>query len=1083
MKSKYTILITILIAVLLFCGACLITASGEVTQEDVDITLYNSGVALVGAQYEKETIGEIDYFEFDYIDGMNVTLSASFNSSLGTYTGVEIRRNGSLFNNINSVGIYELVVTVRYTEGGLPKVVDKNVTITVNKVDLAIIFSVVSKKYMDSTEGAQANYTDKPASVSDSSISYTYYQDELLTLPLDGAPTEVGSYYVKAFYDDDSNLNYQGEATSAFTILKSDATISAQNGTVVYNGEEVNLETTLLSAINGDCAANYVAEMYLEGIWTDAEIINAGAYIVRFHFEGGDGNFNNPYSEEYALTINKADTEFIVDTISLEYSGEAVDLTINYNNQIKLYNADYDTEIAIPEEVADIEYFTDLSEPILAPTEIGEYKYHITFAGNDNLNSTQSELMAFSINKKEIVIDILGDYNALTHTLITDYTGNDIEVSYSITDTESNPIAEAIENETITYYRVITETYMEELSALPVLPDDYSVEIEVSTEHYYGNLQIFLVVEKLDFSDNFIIKYNDASFLSGESVAYTAYPIIFDISNDTSYNIDGYSYEYEGITPTAYSRTSVAPQHAGNYRMYIEIDDDIYKGSYNFDFSISKLTITVKPNDITTAYGNRIYLVSGNLIYQAQDVTVNGLADGDTASSITNYISIHIGEDELTQVDSSIVVGTYSLKTALRTDITHPSYIIDVAGSDTGMLTVTKRDLFVTMNDLIINIGSAATPTFSEPVGFAYNDSADTDLRNAIQWDYYDSEELLDAVPDVAGTYRIVAKGQLDNYNINSVDGDLILCLEQLNEDNSLPITILGKFTPGQSFEIQYTSANDDMKRAVTNKLPKYKTVRVYTVMQKAESADNSGMIIQIDLSGIDISDNFKILAKYDNAYTELDFSQNGNILEISEITMADAYILCDEDKIDFMWYIFGGSILLIVGLIIGVILRIYLTGGFKKKDKSEVKAVVASGKINKEDEELEELLKNFDESSVVREMTPAEKLEQKRKEEKYEQYRLKLQRLRAAGDKTLEDSLIKSGVKHFDDEMLIERMIKEDEERALRLEEEARLEREAEEKEKEKPKAIILPKNTQNYEQKSFAPKAKEEDEFDIDI
>ena len=91
------------------------------------------------------------------------------------------------------------------------------------------------------------------------------------------------------------------------------------------------------------------------------------------------------------------------------------------------------------------------------------------------------------------------------------------------------------------------------------------------------------------------------------------------------------------------------------------------------------------------------------------------------------------------------------------------------------------------------------------------------------------------------------------------------------------------------------------------------------------------------------------------------------------------------------------------------------------------------------EEEELDELIQNFDESTVRRELTPAERIALREKEEKYNQYRLRLQRMRGSGDKSMQDKLAGLQLGAADDDAIIARMIAEDEARAKELEEERR--------------------------------------------
>lgn len=1087
-KGKHLILVILVTALVLFAGTLLFEtqergAEATVTPADITISLKNRGVTLTGEQYIY-TPGTIDTFELDYIDGMLITFAASFSPSLGTYTGINV--SGDIGpGGITAAGVYNVKVTVNYMEGGVAKQTDKSVVLTVNVVTLDIDFDITERYYKDSLTGASAHYRVKPASVNNSSLKYSYYSDEDLTVPI-AVPENAGEYYVKAYYDDPDNQNYQGEAVTSFVINPSEASITAQNSEIKYSGNAIFLIDALNAAIQGECAADFIAEIDDGGGYNPAETISeAGLYSVLFHFVGGDANFESPYSEEYNLIVSKADTHFEIQPISVYWNGGEIDLCGFFGSTIKLFNSDYGNEITSNHGEISCSYYDNTGNPILRPSEVGEYGVSFACAATENYNTAESEIIAYHIVKKDIIINVEGNFDLPSDTLTSAYNPDGTEVVYDLEDDQGNPLTEVLTKEEVTYYSVISESEYEELDGLPVMPGTYRVVIEVETEHFIGAKTLTLVITKVAFAQSIAIKHNGADFVSGGSIPYTAAAVALEPYVDALYDIDGYTVEFEGIAPTVYARSTVKPRHAGTYCTYVTLADDLYQGEESFIFTVTKLTVTVKPNDFSAVYGDRVYIVGGNLMYRAEDITVEGLASGDTPSSIVDNIRIIIGESDATQTSAEFGAGSYTLRTALKTESAHPSYIIDVSESDTGTLTITKRALTVSVNDITVAVGTAITPSIKNITGFAYADASNQSISSAMTYEYYAGEELLGTVPEATGLYTVKAVGTLLNYTINSVDGILTVCNSSLADLNLLPFSAEGKFAPEETLRIVYGGVSDEIKLAIKDKLPKHTAVRVFNVIEKAGTADGTGLKVIFNISDIDESDDFKVLAKYGNAYTEVDFAINGGIVTIEEIAMADAYILCDIDKIDYMWYIFGGAIFLIIAIVAGVILRIYLTGGFKKKFKNDGKAVTAQpvGKKYSDIDEIEEAIQSFDESTVVREMTPAEKLEMKRKEEQYEQYKLKLQRLRSTGDKTFEDSLKKSGIKNIDDDLIIEKMIEADEERMRRIEEEARLEKEAAEREKEKPKAVILPKNTESYEQKSFAPKPKDEDDLDIDI
>ncbi|NCA68397.1 MAG: hypothetical protein EOM87_10110, partial [Clostridia bacterium] len=355
-------------------------------------------------------------------------------------------------NSIINAGVYNLVLRINYDEGGVPKQVDKEVNITVNKVNVVIAFDNIQKYYKDSTGGALAHYVNKPASVQNSSLKYAYYEDIGATVPIAGIPENAGIYYVKAYYQDNNNPNYTGKKIEPFTVHKSEAVITAQSGTVVYSGENFDPKQALSSYVDGIISSpQYSAEVLVGGSWKADNIKNVGIHSVRFHFAGGDGNYENPFSETYNLTVSKADTHFVIEPISFVYNGAPVDISTLFGSGIALYNTHYNSTITSEYGAIHYNYFSKGGDPIAAPTLIGEYDCQVICDASSNYNAAQSAVIALSITKKPITFEFDGNFHAGTSTLTTNYSGEEIGISYTLYDSQSVLIGETVEEESIQY--------------------------------------------------------------------------------------------------------------------------------------------------------------------------------------------------------------------------------------------------------------------------------------------------------------------------------------------------------------------------------------------------------------------------------------------------------------------------------------------------------------------------------------------------------------------------------------------------------------------------------------------------------
>ena len=86
-------------------------------------------------------------------------------------------------------------------------------------------FKITKASYSLAIEAASVEYNKTPYSSSNIkvtpnlSVHFGYYADEALTKSID-APTEVGTYYVRAFYEGDANHNHAYSNTASFEIKK-----------------------------------------------------------------------------------------------------------------------------------------------------------------------------------------------------------------------------------------------------------------------------------------------------------------------------------------------------------------------------------------------------------------------------------------------------------------------------------------------------------------------------------------------------------------------------------------------------------------------------------------------------------------------------------------------------------------------------------------------------------------------------------------------------------------------------------------------------------------------------------------------
>ncbi|MBO4534898.1 MAG: hypothetical protein J5755_03055, partial [Clostridia bacterium] len=504
----------------------------------------------------------------------------------------------------------------------------------------------------------------------------------------------------------------------------------------------------------------------------------------------------------------------------------------------------------------------------------------------------------------------------------------------------------------------------------------------------------------------------------------------------------------------------------------------VYNQSFVGALVIQPKPITLTAVDKPVAYGNAW---AGTSLQEGRDITwqADAVESGDVEALLAALSLVARDEDGnvYTEPVSSMVAGNhYDLVIVGE----HPNYAITGV---VGALNIGRRSLTVTADSLNV-----------------YKSSRERDLTltlaNVSPWD--DEEELAacfavriandvewsDAVAQVTNrsiaydleAYKVHDSAALANYNPSFRAGKLTVRPTTLVTNDS-DFGVEGQFSQEDSLTL-YKGNPSSYSSVVSSVLRGYVARTVYEIRQTVSTERNTGIMVSIVAP-----ENAKILVSYDGInYDAVDYTyQNGRAV-FSQTVMATRYLICTPR--DIPWLLIGAVGGGAVGAILLVLIIVIVVKKKKeKKQKEELQAVTTAptaGLVHKsEEDELDELIQNFDESTVQRELTPAERIALREKEEKYNQYRLRLQRMRGSGDKSMQDQLAQLQLGTTDDDAIIARMIAEDEAKAKALEEELLKEKEEEEN---KPQAVILERKEGVLEQRSFAPTAKDDDDdFDI--
>ena len=267
------------------------------------------------------------------------------------------------------------------------------------------------------------------------------------------APTAAGTYTVKV--EVAGTANYNGaQVTLEFTVEKAGVTISGVNDSYEkdYNGNEFTL--TGITASNGATVTKTITK---NGESVD-KILGVGEYVITYSV-AESANYL-PATKNVNVTVEKADVTISTPVIDgWTYTEAAKAPSASFN---ELFAQGSNSEITF-------KYFTnaECDNEITEAVNAGTYYVKAVFAGNDDLNATESEAASFVIAKKVITTPTVANkvYNGQNQTsgldsdlyTVTEVGGKDV-ADYTVTVTLNTPANYAwddVDNENAT----VTVTY------------------------------------------------------------------------------------------------------------------------------------------------------------------------------------------------------------------------------------------------------------------------------------------------------------------------------------------------------------------------------------------------------------------------------------------------------------------------------------------------------------------------------------------------------------------------------------------------------------------------------------------------
>ena len=564
--------------------------------------------------------------------------------------------------------------------------------------------------------------------------------DDTLTEDTDGEGEQIGDY----------TITYKGVAPTVYDNSPTPPTNAGTYKAVItfkdnYEGTR-EIEYSVAKAIPTITTNPTPAEITYGHTLADS-ILTGGVGSVEGTFAWEDSTINPSVSDsnttEYTVVFTPED--------SFNYESTTVAITIIVNKATTDKSALVDDNNK-PSAISDIQYNNDeqplITEPVSLPTgfikvqyrlsntnewsddiptgkDVGDYTVQVKYIGDGNHNDLVADPISVSVSKKAVTVK-----------------ADDISKSYGDADPElTATVTGTLGNDTVIY--TVSRAAGEAIGTYTVTPSGAAVQGNYVVTYETG---VFEVLGKSANSESITVAQVENETLVYDGTTNKPTITVKDgetvLDEDTDWDgvDDGvYSITYEGVEPTVYPESggdaTLPPTNAGTYEAVIVFKTP-YTGTRRVVFEIGKKALTITADAKSKTYGE----ADPALTY-----TVSGLVTGDTEESVvTGALSRAEGQN----------AGTYAITKGTLS--AGDNYDISYAEAN---LTIEKKTLAVTADDMTKTYGNA-DPAFTYTAdGFAYEDSIATVMSGA----------LSRAEGSDVGTYAIT-QGTLsagDNYDIS----------------------------------------------------------------------------------------------------------------------------------------------------------------------------------------------------------------------------------------------------------------------------------------------------------------------------
>ena len=245
--------------------------------------------------------------------------------------------------------------TIKATSADKMTKVYAELKVTVNKAQPALELNDDSKSYtgqpieIDEAVVTLAN----DGSYDGEQPTYTYYSDAECQNELEGAPTDAGTYYVKASVPEQNSYYTATSNIAKFTVEKAKPTVTLKDKNTPYTGQSIEIDEAVVTLENGESYTGEITYTYYSDVDCKNQLegapINAGTYYVKASIPEQD-NYTAAESNVATLTITPIDMNSVTATsFNGSYDGQPHSISVTVTGQpedanIKYYVGDYNTD-------------------------------------------------------------------------------------------------------------------------------------------------------------------------------------------------------------------------------------------------------------------------------------------------------------------------------------------------------------------------------------------------------------------------------------------------------------------------------------------------------------------------------------------------------------------------------------------------------------------------------------------------------------------------------------------------------------------------------------------------------------------